>query len=227
MTRLCAMMSLCTLLMLPTLSGCSRRGNESNSPNAAASDIGPFEELKTIPAAIGDELDVVQRPIYAVDIVIDQLTAIQSKYNIDAATLGSITRTQLSGSQSAGIEVSAEAKAQIETTLANVKGIVSGLERTPENATAAGVNIVQHGVHAMALVAKLQAEYEAKLASPLTAGDQRQRLQGELDIVLKLDAHIKTLVADARSTVKGLPAKGTQALAKITAAFAGSANAGS
>lgn len=220
MQRLTTVLCLVALVVAPV--GCSKKDKASKNPDdAAESDKDPLEELKGIPVAIQGEIDMVLQPINDVDVVIEQISSMPGRLGVDAKGLTALASASLSnGEVSVNLDVSAEAKAEIEALLKTVQGIGVGLKAIPERVPVATKNIVGHGAKAVALVAKLTAKYQAKLSSPFTKADEKLKIQGELDIVMKLDADIKASVNDAKATVMGVPAKGTEALAKITAAFA-------
>lgn len=220
MQRLTIVMCLVALAVAPM--GCSKKDKKSKNPDEAAeSDVDPLEELKGIPVAIQGEIDLVLQPINDIDVVIEQFASMPGRLGVDAKGLTALASASFSnGEVSVNLDVSAEAKAEIEALLTTVKGIGIGLKEIPSRVPTATKNIVGHGAKAVALVTKLTAKYQAKLSSPFTKADEKLKIQGELDIVVKLDADIKASVNDAKATVMAVPAKGTEALAKITAAFA-------
>lgn len=225
MKRITLLVALCAVSIAPL--GCSKKDKGSTNPDEAAETEGdPLEELKSIPDQIQAEVDMVLQPINDVDVVVEQMTSLPTKYNIDAASLSGLAKASLEGGEvSVDLDVEAEAKAEIETLLETVKGIAVGLKETPDRATAATKNIVALGAKATGLAAKLQTKYQAKLSSPFTKAEEKAQIQAELDTVIKLDADIKGIVGEAKSTVTSLPAKGTEAMAKLTAAFAGGGGA--
>ena len=219
---------LCAAFTLPA-AGCSKKdkGSTANPDDAAESDVDPLEELKGIPVAIQAEVDTVLQPITDVDVVIDKIAAMPGELGVDAEGLRGMAKASLTdGTIAVNLDVDAEVKAQIEGVLETIKGIAIGLKETPERAKTATGNIVKLGAKATGLVTKLTTKYQAKLSSPFTKAEEKAKIQGELDLVMKLDADIKATVGDAKQTVMSLPAKGTEAMAKITAAFAGGASAG-
>ncbi len=226
--RASVLVALGTLVIVPS-TGCKKKDKTENPDEAAESDVDPLEELKSIPTQIQAEVDGVLQPINDIDVVIDQMAAIPGKYEIDAASLTGMIKGSFEGGKaeiSADMNVSEEARAEIQTLLQTTKGIAVGLKELPERSATATKNIVALGAKATALVGKLQTKYQAKLSSPFTKAEEKAKIQGELNLVLKLQGDIKATVGDAKTTVMEVPKKGTEALAKITAAFAGGANAG-
>ena len=228
LTRASVLVALSALIIVPN-AGCKKKDKTENPDEAAEADVDPLEELKSIPTQIQAEVDGVLQPINDIDVVIDQMAAMPGKYNLDAASLTGMVKGSFEGGKaeiSADMNVSEEAKAEIQTLLKTAGGIAVGLKELPQRSASATKNIIALGAKAGALVGKLQAKYQAKLSSPFTKAEEKAKIQGELDMVLKLQGDIKATVGDAKSTVMGVPQKGTEALAKITAAFAGGANAG-
>ncbi|MBK6917581.1 MAG: hypothetical protein IPH07_09290 [Deltaproteobacteria bacterium] len=219
MTRTAVLLSLVVLTAAPL--GCQKKDKETKNPDdAAESDKDPLEELKGIPVAIQAEVDGVLKPITDVDVVIDQVTTMPERLGVDPKGLRAMASASLKdGTIAVNLDIGADAKAEIEGVLATIKGIGIGLKETPQRVPVAAKNIVAQGAKAAALVAKLTAKFQAKLSSPFTKAEEKLKIQADLDAVMKLDVDIKTTVNEAKSTVMGLPAKGTEALAKITAAF--------
>ncbi|MBC8073032.1 MAG: hypothetical protein IAG13_32215 [Deltaproteobacteria bacterium] len=223
MQRLTLALTLVTLVAAPL--GCAKQDKGTKNPDQdSKSDKDPLEELKDVPNQIQAEVDGVLKPITDVDVVIEQVSTMPGRLGVDAAGLRGLASASLTNGEVAiNLDITAEAKAEVQAVLDTIKGIGVGLKETPKRATAATQNIVALGAKSAALVAKLTAKYQAKLSSPLTKAEEKLKIQAELDSVVKLDADIKAVVGDAKSTVMGLPAKGTEAMAKITAAFAGKA----
>ncbi len=217
--RIIIALSLVTLAMGPL--ACEKKDKGTKNPDdAGESDKDPLTELQSIPGAIQAEVDMVLKPITDVDVVIDQVSTMPSRLGVDAKGLRGMASASLTnGEVAVNLDISAEAKAEIVAVLETIKGIGVGLKETPQRAATATKNIVAQGAKAAALVAKLTAKYQAKLSSPLTKAEEKLKIQAELDGVMKVDADIKAMVGEAKSTVTSLPAKGTEALAKITAAF--------
>lgn len=226
MKRLLSILVLGTLATAPM--GCGNKDKGTNSPDEAAQeDADPMVELQAIPEKVQAEIDLVLQPITDVDVVIDQLTSIPTRYGMNAADLTAMASAKFDGGTvEFNADISADAKAEIETMLGTIEGIALGLKETPARAKTATANIAELGVKATGLVAKLQSSLQAKLANPLLKADKKAELQAELDVVIKFDADIKATIGDAKQTVMGVPKKGTEALAKLTAALAGGASAG-
>jgi hypothetical protein len=227
MTRASLLLLLSVALAAP-LAGCSKKDKGTADPDAAAEvEVDPLDELKSIPDQVQAEVDLVLQPITDVDVVIDQVTSMPQTLGVDAASLRGLAQASFEGGEiSVDLDITAEAKAEVEAVLLKVQGIATGLRETPERVKTATGNIVALGTKATGLVTKLTAKYQAKLSNPLLKADAKVQIQADLDAVLKLDADIKATVGDAKATVTSLPSKGKEALVKLTAAFSGGASAG-
>ena len=227
-----AMKRLLTFAVLGSLAfapiGCAKKDKGTDSPDEAAQEDGdPMVELQAIPEKIQAEIDLVLQPITDVDVVVDQLTSIPTRYGMNAADLTAMASAKFDGgSVEFNAEIDGDAKAEIETMLVTIEGIGAGLKETPARAKTATANLAELGIKATGIVTKLTASIQAKMANPLLKADKKAELQGELDLVVKFDADIKASIGDAKATVMGVPKLGAEALGKLTAAFAGGASAG-
>lgn len=223
-----SLLFLLSVSLVAPLAGCSKKDKDSNNPDEAAAEgeVDPLVELQAIPAQIQAEVDMVLQPITDVDVVIDQVTSMPQTLGLDAASLRGLAKASFeNGEVSVNLDITADAKAEVEAVLVKIKGIATGLKETPERVKTATGNIVTIGTKATGLVTKLTAKYQAKLSNPLLKAEAKAKIQAELDIVVALDADIKTTITEAKSTVTSLPDKGKEALLKLTAAFSGSASA--
>ncbi|MCR9160884.1 MAG: hypothetical protein ACE37F_10655 [Nannocystaceae bacterium] len=226
------MKRLVTLLVLGSLAvtpmGCKKNDKGTDNPDEAAQEDGdPMAELQAMPEKIQAELDLVLQPITDVEVVVDQLTSIPTRYGMNASDLTAMASAKFDGGTvEFNADVSGEAKAEIEAMLTTIEGIAVGLKETPARAKTAAANLAEMGVKSTAMVTKLTTSINAKLANPLLKADKKVELQAELDLVMKVDADIKASIGDAKNTVMGVPKMGTEALAKLTAALAGGASAG-
>lgn len=215
--------SLCLALTAP-LGACKGTGDTANPDDDSESDADgdPLAELQAIPGEIQAELDLVLQPITDVDVVIDQVATMPTRLGVDAVELSALVKASVdSNSVTVELDLDTDAKAEIESLLQTVNGIAVGLKQTPERAKDAGVKIVKLATKATTLSAKLTAKLTAKLKNPMLKGDAKAAVQADLDSVTELDASIKAFIGDANSTVSELPAKGTEAMAKLTTALGG------
>ena len=226
MKRLLTVLVLGSLAIAPL--GCNKKDKGTDNPDEAAQEDGdPMAELQAIPDQIQGEIALVLQPITDIDAGVDQLTSIPSRYGMNATDLTAMASAKFDGgSVEFNADISGEAKAEIETMLATIGGIAVGLKETPARAKTAAANLAELGVKATGIVTKLTTSINAKMSNPLLKAEKKAELQAELDLVMKFDADIKATIGSAKETVMGVPKLGAEALAKLTAAFAGGASAG-
>jgi len=226
MKRLLTLFVLGSLTVTPM--GCSKKDKGTDNPDEAAQEDGdPMAELQTIPDEIQAEIDLVLQPINDVDVVVDQLTSIPTRYGMSAGDLTTMASAKFDGGTiEMNADIDGDAKAEIETMLATVEGIAIGLKETPARAKTATAHLAELGVKATGIVTKLTTSINAKLANPLLKAEKKAELQAELAQVMKFDADIKASIGDAKQTVMGVPNMGAEALGKLTAALAGGASTG-
>jgi hypothetical protein len=224
-----SLLFLLSMVLAAPLAGCSKKDKGTTNPDEATEaegEVDPLAELQAIPGQVQAEVDLVLQPITDVDVVIDQVTSMPETLGVDPASLRGLAKASLeNGEVAVSLDVTAEAKAEVEAVLVKITGIVTGLQQTPERVKTATGNIVAIGTKATALVSKLTAKYQAKLSNPLLKAEAKAKIQADLDTVLELDADIKATISDAKQTVTSLPNKGKEALVKLTAAFSGAASA--
>jgi hypothetical protein len=201
--------------------GCASKPRASKHPEASREAVDPLEELTRIPAVVEAEVQLVLAPIHDVDRVIEQLSTMPDRLGIDAGGLRALAIASLrDGNVAVGLELPAEARAEVEQLLVSIRDIGENVRRTPERVAGSSATIVAQGAKAVSLVGKLNARYQAKLASPFTPEPEKQRIRGQLAAIATTHDEIKSAVGEAKSTVVELPARAKAALAKLTSALA-------
>jgi hypothetical protein len=209
-----------SLAAIATLSlGCAHKSRDTKPPQEETS-ADPMAELEGIPAAIDAEVQLVLEPIHEVDRVLEQVSTMPGRLGIEPKGLRALALASLKdGEVAINLQLSTEARAEVEALLESVRKISVGLRDTPERIAVSTKNIVAQGAKAVALTGKLTVKFQAKMALPFVSVEEKARLQEQLATVQRIEADVKARVAEAKSTVVDLPARGTEALAKLTAAL--------
>ncbi len=216
MSRIPVLVSLLACFALPC--GCHDSARGSAPPATVAAD--PLTELAGIPEAIDAEIQRVLDPIHEVDRVLDRLATMPQRLGIDAASLRTLAFASLrDGRVEVDLALPAEARAEVVALLESIRTIGASLRETPGRVAASTKAIAGHGAKAVGLVTKLQSRGQAKLLLPLVSAQERARVQSELAEIARMDAEIKAVIGEAKSTVVGLPARCREALAKLTQAL--------
>ncbi|MBC8069289.1 MAG: hypothetical protein IAG13_13215 [Deltaproteobacteria bacterium] len=210
--------ALLLLAIVAALPGCAKKSETEHPSETVASD--PLTELTRIPDVVEAEVKLVLGPIHDVDRVLEQLSTMPDRLGIDAKGLRALAAASLQGGKvTVDLDLSAEARAEVETLLGTVREIGEGLRETPARVAGSSATIAAQAAKAASLVGKLNASYQAKLMSPFTAAQEKERIRGQIDQVAHIHVEIKAVVGEAKSTVVELPARTKAALAKLTNAL--------
>lgn len=208
-----------------TACGGGAGGEEPETPNAKASaDVSAIDELKAIPKDLDAEVASLTKPIDDVQSIIDDVTSLPKKYGINAGDAMRMARATI---DSGKIEVkvkgnlSAEAKAEIESVLTRLKDVVAGLQAIPEKAKALGVKVVATTAKVPVLATKVASSASFTAASPWSSAESKAKAKADIESVKQIQADVTKSVNDVQAKVTGVPALATTALTKLTKAFAG------
>ncbi len=223
-----------TLLGVALLSsGCAAtdENEEAKSPDSVASDApqqSPMEELQAIPKDLRAEVAKLTKPIDDVDAVIDQITSIPKRHDVNAAALASMVKAALQGGAvklKVKSNVSDEAKAEITGALTKLKGAVTALKQTPERVALLGKKIATQVSRIPTLAGKVGASAATTIANPFADAAAKAKAQADMDNVKQVAADVVKVVTDTQAKILALPSKATGALSKLTAALAGDGSA--
>ena len=200
------------------LAGCGAKG-PSTAADAKA-DLGPVEELRSIVADLDTQVNGIVKPINDIDDVAKSLDDVAHKSGLSPSALKSMAKVAFSGGDVAvTVDVKPEAKEDVAALLVRIKGIGDGLKATPDKVSALAQSLPGTIARVPASVAKAQAKLTATAANPFGSADAKAKAQADLADLDKLKTEVMTKVDTVKSTVAGLPAKATQAMAKMTAAL--------
>ena len=225
-----ASIALLTLGLALGATACEKKGKTENPDEASSKDNNkdPVAKMEGFQASIQGELDAVMKPINDAEALMNDLGEMPAKYNIDAATMMGMFKASFEGGEvsvSADIEIAADAKAELEATLARVKEIGAELKAMPDTVKAATENIVKVGAEATAYATATLPKLQAKLKTSFNA-DAKAQVQGQIDSVTTLKGEVEGSIEEAKASVMELPAKATEIGAKMAASFAGGASTG-
>jgi hypothetical protein len=208
-----------------TACGGGAGGEEPQSPNAKASaEVSAIDELKAIPKDLDAELANLTKPIDDVQSIIDDVTSLPKKYGINAADAMRMAKATI---ETGKIEVkakgnlSAEAKAEIESVLTRLKEVVEGLKATPDKAVALGAKMVATTAKVPVLATKATSAASFTAVSPFGSAESKAKAKADIESVKQIQADVSKSVNDVQAKITGIPALATTALAKLTKAFGG------
>jgi len=224
-------MSLAILLSLGIAACGGDKKETSTAADASAQvDVDPIDELKGLSTSLQASVDTLMSPINEVDGLINDITSLPAKLNLDAKSLMSMFSAQISSDGQ--IEVSADittddaVRAELQGMLARLKAIVDGLKAIPANTKLVGAEAAAAVVRVPALATKVTTTANAKIANPFGKAQDKAKAQADLQAVAGIQADVQAQIQDIQQKVTEIPAMATSALAKLAAAFAGGASAG-
>lgn len=216
------------VLAVACLTGCgggAASGEDPKAPTAKASlDLSPIDELRAIPDELNAELSSITQPIDDVQSIIDDITNLPKKYGITAADALGMAKTTLdSGKVEVNLSadsITAEARAEIESILNRLNGVVVSLKATPDKVTSLSTKTMAATAKVPVLASKISASASLAASNPFASAESKAQAKADILAVAKAQADVRKSVQDVQAKVMGVPSMATNALAKLTAAFA-------
>jgi hypothetical protein len=202
----------------------ARSPESANGDQPAALEQTPMEELQSIPRDLKAQVAGLTKPIDDVQKVIDQIGSIPKRYGINAGDMIAMANATFQSGQvklNVGADISADAKAEIETALKTLKNAVAGLKATPNKVAALTANLVAQATKVPVLVTKVTAKATVTASNPFASADAKANAQADIQNAKQAADEIMKLVSETQAKVTGIPAMATDALGKLTAALAG------
>jgi chromosome segregation ATPase len=217
-----------TLLLAASLVACGGSKGKSGDTSAEAEvDLSAMDELKGLSTELQAGIDELMQPIDDSQAVIDEITALPQKLNLDAKSLMSMASATVENgtvSIDANMDLEAEARAEVEAVLGKLQAIIEGLKATPERVKLLGTKAAGAVAKVPVLATKIQTTATAKLGNPLASAESQAQAQADLDSLAQVKGDVQAQIQDVQAKIQGIPAMATEALAKLTAAFAGGAS---
>jgi hypothetical protein len=204
--------------------GCKKGSSDSAAltPPAAPEYENPFAELNDLPNQINAQVDWVSQPLRDASALGDEFTAIQTKYNIDAKTLGSMASVAFTDGKieiSANVEIAAEAKADVEALLGKIKAAGEAVLTIPKRATKASGAISKMTLKVPAMGAKATSYLKKEIAN--ATAEAKASLEANLTAIPELTVKVKAVIPESVNKVKAIPTDAKATIMELKAAFAG------
>ncbi len=210
--------------------GCKGKdGKGTENPEDGAADEDPVAKLEGMSAEITGELDAVMKPITDAEALINEVGALPERLGMTMGDLKGLFEASFNNGEvaiAADLDITAEARAELEVILNKAKEIGEGLRALPETVKTSGAHIAEVGVKATGVATAATTKLTAKLSNPLIKADAKASIEADIAKIDELKANIGASVQGAQASVMELPAKATEISAKLLASFAGSASAG-
>jgi hypothetical protein len=212
-----------TVLVFALAAACGGKKGDAKSGDDAKDNRPAIEQLKGLSVDLQGQLDALMAPINEVDALVNQITSMPQRLNLNASELMGMFKATAEGGQvqlSANIEADAMAKAEVEGVLAKLKGIVDGLKAIPQNTQALAAKAGEAILKVPALGVAAQSELTVKVSNPFAKPEEKAQAQADLNSLAQIQADVQGTIQSVQQKVMELPALATSALAKLTASFA-------
>lgn len=223
-------LSISLVALLAFSPGCKGKdGKGTETPEDGDADQDPIAKLEGMSAEITGELDAVMKPITDAEALISEVGALPERLGLSMADLKGMFEASFSNGEvniAADLDITAEAKAELEVILNKAKEIGEGLRALPETVKTSGAHIAELGVKATGIATGATTKLTAKLSNPLLKADAKASIEADIAKIDELKANISGSVQGAQASIMELPAKATEIGASLLASFAGSASAG-
>jgi DNA repair exonuclease SbcCD ATPase subunit len=198
------------------------KGDASGSAEAKV-DLSAMDQLKGLSADLQAQLDALMAPINEVDALVEQITSMPQRLNVNASALMGMAKATVDGGQvaiSADFTADAAVRAEVEGVLGRLKAIVDGLKAIPENPKALAAKAAEAIVAVPALGAKVTAEANVKISNPFAKAEEKAQAQADIQSLAQVQSDVQGSIQQIQQKIMELPGLATSALAKLAAAFA-------
>jgi predicted small secreted protein len=213
--------------LLAACGGSKGGGGDANASGEAKVELTGIQKLEKVSADLQAGIEQLMQPINDVHWVVDQLTSMPARLNIDAKSLMGMAKATMDSGQiaiSADLNLAAEAQAEVQALLDRIRAIVAGLQATPERVKLLGAQAAAAMGQVPVLAMGITTAAQAKLANPLASAESKAQAQADLQAVVGVQASVEAQIQDVQNKIMGIPALATEALAKLAASFAGGAS---
>jgi hypothetical protein len=191
--------------------------------------LSSMDQLRGLAAGLEGQLNALMAPINEVDTMVTYVAEMPGRLGIDAGSLLSSAKATMDSGQislSADLTSDAAVRAEIENVFLRLRWIVDGLKALPDNAQALAVKVGEALVKVPVLASKVTAEANVKAANPFAKPEVKAQAQADLQSLAQVQTDVRSSIQQVQQQIAGLPGLATQALAKLTASFAGGGHAG-
>ena len=214
------------LLTVATAFACGG-GKEAKSADDAKEDVSPMDELEAMSTELETKYDEAKAPVDQVEPLVADIQALPGKLNISPSDFNAAcSATVENGQVTVSVELSADvqAQAEIEAVLTKLTTLVADLKATPDRAQELVALAASSTARLPVLATEVTTKAQAKLAAPIgVSAEAKAAAQAELDKLAGVQEGISLKIQDTQTLAQELPQMATEAMAKLTAAFAASA----
>ena len=201
---------------------CGGSNKEPGTAESTKADLGPMDELKSIPGDLDLEVKGLTKPIDDTQAIIDKLTSMPKRYGLAAGDVMGMAKGTLSNGKvevKLDASVAADARAELEASLKQLGEIVVALKATPDKIAGLTTKLATITAKVPVLATKISTSAQATMTNPFGGADGKAKAKADLDGLEKVKLDVNKSVAETQQKLGGIPGMATAALGKLTAAF--------
>jgi hypothetical protein len=202
-------------------------GGNQAEPNTAATaqaELTPMDELKGISKDLDAAVASLMKPIDDAQFIFDELGGLPKKYGITPGDMMAMAKGTLDNGKvevKADLNVTADAKAELELLLKKLADIVVGIKATPDKVAELAKQLAADTAKVPVLASKVTASTTAISLNPFAGSEARAKAKADAAALAQVQKDVSKTISDTEAKIAGIPTMATKALAKLTASFSG------
>ena len=208
--------------------GCG--GSDPQPKTAAEVDVPPMAQLKSISAELKAGAANLTKPIDQVQVILDDLARLPEKHGLTLGDVLGMAKATLDSGKvtlNVGVDVGAEAKAELETLLTRLNEVVLELRRTPEKIVTLTKKIAEDTALVPILASRVTVSASTTALNPFAGAELRAKAQADVADLKLVQKEVNDTISETQAKIAGVPSMAAGALAKLEASFLGGLDTGS
>ena len=204
------------------VAACGGSSEETKTAAEAKGTLSATDQLKALSVDLQAGMDALMQPINDTESLVNDITNLPAKLNLNATTLMSMAKATLDSgtvSISADLNLDANAKAEVEATLNKLKGIVQGLKAVPDRVQGLAAKATAALAQVPVLTAQVTTSAQATMANPFASAESKTQAQAELNGVAQIQTDVNAQIQNIQKNIAEIPTLAASALAKLAASF--------
>lgn len=200
--------------------GCG--GSEPQSKTAAEVDVPPMQQLKSISAELKAGAADLTKPIDQVQAILDDLARLPEKHGLTLGDVLGMAKATLDSGKVAlnvSVDVSAEAKAELEALLTRLNEVVLELKRTPEKIATLTKQIAEDTALVPLLASRITLSASTTTLNPFVGAELRAKAQADVADLKLVQKDVNDTISQTQAKIASVPGMAANALAKLEASF--------
>jgi hypothetical protein len=200
--------------------GCG--GSEPSPKTAAQVEVTPMEQLKSMSTELRAGAADLTKPIDQVQAILDDLAHLPEKYGLNLGEVMGMAKATLDSGKVAlnvKVDISADAKTELQALLARLNEVVLELKRTPEKIATLTKKIAEDTALMPVLAGRVTVSASTTSLNPFVSAEIRAKAQADVADLQFVQQEVNATINETQAKIMGIPSMATNALAKLEASF--------